>query len=85
MTFYTYMVRNYKNEDSPKGDLAKDIYGDKESFPRNGQGKWKARGNWIRDYLESCGACDACMEIYDECWEEYVLWKKAQLKKWQKG
>ena len=35
MTFYTYMTRNYLNEDSPAGDLAQDMRHEKETFPRN--------------------------------------------------
>ena len=41
MTFYTWMMRNYKGDESPAGDLAADMYWDKDRFPRNGTGKFQ--------------------------------------------
>ena len=35
MTFYTFMIRNYENDNTPAGDLARDMKRDTESFPRN--------------------------------------------------
>ena len=51
MTFYTYMTRNYLNEDSPAGDLAQDMYREKETFPRNRPCKFDGWYRLIRSYL----------------------------------
>ena len=34
MNFYNYMTRNFIDEDSPRGDLAKDMKMDKATFPK---------------------------------------------------
>ena len=33
MTFYTFMMRNHRGKQTPAGDLAGDIYRDRNSFP----------------------------------------------------
>lgn len=81
MTFYTYMMRNYRGTVTPKGDLANDMHDDKEQFPRNGPGKFKGWHKLIRGYLERCGACDDCLSVFEECWEEYVKCEKSKLSK----
>ena len=81
MTFYNFMMKNYKDAKEPKGDLARDMYGDRESFPRNGSGKCKAWYRLIREYLESQGACYACLKTFDEAWEEYVRCEKEKSKR----
>lgn len=81
MTFYTYMTRNYRNTDSPKGDLADDMHADREKFPRNGPCKFKGWHRLIRSYLERNGACNACLEVFEKCWEEYEACEKSRLRK----
>ena len=76
MTFYTYMMRNYRDTDGPMGDLADDMHFDREHFPRNGRGKYVGWHDLIRRYLESCGACDECLAVFEEAWEEYVICEK---------
>lgn len=76
MTFYTFMMRNHLNEDSPKGDLAGDIKRDKASFPKNGKGKLDRWHFIIRSFLERQNACDPAMDIFEECWREYVECEK---------
>jgi uncharacterized protein YozE (UPF0346 family) len=76
MQFYTWMIKNYLNESSPKGDLANDMKGD-DSFPRNTYpGKYNGWHNLIRGYLERNNACTDCLETFEECWEEYVNERK---------
>lgn len=79
MTFYTFMMRNYKSKDSAKGDFANDMYYDKDKFPRNGNGKFNGWHKLIREYLMDCNACDACLEIFEKCWEEYMECEKKRL------
>ncbi len=81
MSFYTFMMRNYKGTDSPEGDLAADMARDKDSFPRNCTGKFKARHRLIREHLERHNACKACLAVFEKCWEEYVQCEKNRLKR----
>ena len=69
MTFFTWMVRTYKNESSPLGDLAMDMLRDSKNFPRS----TAYRRN--QAYLEVCGACPGCMEAFEEAWKEYVTFQ----------
>lgn len=80
MSFYTFMMRQYKNSNTPAGDLAGDMKRDTENFPRNPSCKYRGWYDIIRDYLMRKGACDTCLEIFDECWEEYVRCEKEKKK-----
>lgn len=73
MNFYNFMMKNYLGTDMPGGDLAKDMWEDKEKFPRNGVGKYVAWHKLIRSYLVENKACDNCLEVFEKCWEEYEL------------
>jgi len=55
MNFYNFMMKNYLGTDMPGGDLAKDMWEDKEKFPRNGVGKYVAWHKLIRSYLVGIG------------------------------
>lgn len=79
MTFYTFMMKNHLNEDAPAGDLAEDMKRDKDSFPRNGKGKYDGWHTIIQDYLQSRNACRECLEVFEDCWEEYVKCEKKRL------
>lgn len=79
MTFYTFMIRNYLNSDSASGDLARDMKADKESFPRNGKGKYEGWHTLLLDYLHSRSACRECICAFEESWKEYVECEKKQL------
>ena len=81
MTFYTWMMRNYKGDVSPAGDLATDMERDKEGFPRNGAGKFQGWHDLILRYLELQGACWECIEVFEECWKEYELCERKRLKR----
>ena len=67
MTFYTYLIK-HKNDESPIGDLARDVYLDdrKDTFKFS---NFNAR-ELMRSYLESRGACSECLSSFDECYEE---------------
>ena len=72
MTFYTFMMRNYFTSDSPAGDLARDMKEDPEKFPRNRPCKFDAWRGIIYLYLIKRGATCDCLDIFEECWEEYL-------------
>ena len=64
MTFYTFMMRNHRGKNTPEGDLAGDIFQDRESFPRNGKGKFDGWHRILRGYLERQHACsDICPKL----------------------
>lgn len=81
MSFYNYMVRKYRNCDSPAGDLARDMARDSENFPRNRPCKFKGWHDIIHNHLVRNDACDACLETFEECWEEYVRCEKKKSKR----
>ncbi|HRR77727.1 MAG TPA: YozE family protein [Ruminococcus sp.] len=72
MTFYTYMTRYHIDDNTPVGNLARDIKRDKEKFPRNGKGKFNGWRELIYNYLVQQKACNGCLAAFDESWEEYV-------------
>ena len=77
MTFYTFMMRNHRGKQTPAGDLAEDIYRDKDSFPRNGKGKFDGWHRILRSYLERQHACSDCLDVFEKCWEDYVRCEKS--------
>lgn len=81
MTFYTFMIRNYENDNTPAGDLARDMKRDTESFPRNSSCKYKGWHEQIYNYLFVNKACRECLKTFNECWEEYVKCEKKRLNK----
>ena len=72
MTFYTYMMRNHRGKDTAAGDLAGDMFEDRESFPRHTRGEVEDWHDEIRGYLEDSGACWGCLDVFEECWEAYA-------------
>lgn len=76
MTFYNFMIRNYLTDDSPKGDLARDMKRDKVAFPKNDSKKYRVWHDLIYIYLMRCEACDDALAIFEICWKEYVLCEK---------
>ena len=67
--FFDFMTDNYIKEDSPAGDLARDINRDK-SFPQDSMSRKE-----IIDYLKQNNACAECLETFKWCWKEYAFWK----------
>ena len=80
MTFYTFMMRKYRNGEGPKHDLACDMWDDRETFPRNGAGKYDGWHQILRDYLARQNACSDCLETFEDAWEEYVKCEKKKSK-----
>lgn len=68
MDFYTWMTTKYKKEDGPRGDLARDMADDSDIRKlcqgTNEQGK-------ILEHLHKCGACSACILVFDLCFRDY--------------
>lgn len=79
MTFYKYMMRNYRSGIGAKRDLACDMRDDKERFPKNGVGKFDGWHKILRGYMEDQKACDGCLATFEACWEEYVKCEKERL------
>ncbi|MFJ7952197.1 YozE family protein [Lysinibacillus sp. NPDC096418] len=63
MTFKQWIIQ-FINEDSPKGDLAVDVKGDK-NFPNSKTYKKN------RDYLDRVDTSDLCLQSFEEAWKEY--------------
>lgn len=79
MNFYNYMRKHYIDEQSPRGDLARDMKMDRERFPKNGVGKFDGWYKIIRNYLVRENACPECLAVFDECWEEYESVERKRL------
>ena len=74
MQFYTWMKHNFLTDDSPKGDLARDIKDDGFYFPKAG------RQDKVKKYLICRNASDKCLKTFEECWKEYTECEKKILK-----
>lgn len=81
MSFYRYTIKRYLNENSLKGDLARDMKADK-NFPINSSCKFDGWKMLIREYLESQGACYDCLLVFDEVWKEYEICEKKRLNRY---
>ena len=64
MSFYDWLVENFKHTRSPIGDLARDVAAD-ETLPKN------AGNREIKKYLDDCSACADCIYAFEEAWNEY--------------
>lgn len=78
VTFFEYMKQHYFGKEGRKSDLADDMVSDEAEFPARVSTKDRDGHRIIRDYLESCRACDACLEVFEECWEEYETCEKSR-------
>ena len=76
MTFYEYMMKKHKGENTPKGDLAFDMKCDSKHFPRNDSKNLWEWQKIINQYFMNHFACEACLKTFDECWKEYVTHEK---------
>ena len=63
MSFAKWLMQ-FVEENSPLGDLARDVAKDK-NFPRS------RRYETIYSYLNDSGASDACINAFDEAWEKF--------------
>lgn len=72
MTFYAWLMKNHRGEDTPLGDLANDMRRESKSFPR----ATGYRRNRI--YLELRNATIGCLDAFEEAWIEYTQYKREQ-------
>ena len=72
--FKQYMISNHINEQTPKGDLARDLKMDKE-FPRI---SCKKEGII---YLENRGACYNAIKTFKDSWKEYKGYRLKEISK----
>ena len=78
MTFYRYMIDNYYKAEGRKHDLAADMKSDWREFPIRVTSTQPDGHKVIRGYLEFCQACDDCLDVFEECWKEYVQCEKSK-------
>ena len=64
MTF-TKWLKKHKDDNTPLGDLARDVSEDKD-FPKT------KSSNKILEYLESKGACDGAISAFKDAWKLYT-------------
>lgn len=69
--YKTFMIKVYKKERNPLGDLARDIEGDK-GFPNRSDNKKE-----ILTYLDYKGACVEAMVAFEKSWKVYAAYKKS--------
>ena len=65
ISFYKFMIENYIKDDSPMGDLARDMKSDRD-FPRR-----SICYTNIYYYLVKKNACDECLDSFHDAWKEY--------------
>lgn len=65
MNFYDWMVKKNLKKDTPEGDLARDMV-------RSGDFPHTDDMETISTYLSEKNACMECLEIFLECWQEYM-------------
>ena len=71
-TFYSWMIQNHLCDDTPIGDLARDMKADK---------RWYLRATGYsrnRTLLTLLKAAPACVDAFDAAWLEYEAYKKEQ-------
>ena len=65
MTFKEW-IKQFDSEDSPRGDLAKDICKD-ESFPDTDEYEK------MIDHLTNHDACEECIQVFSEVYTDYAI------------
>lgn len=67
-------MQTFRNEDSSRGDLARDMYDEQERSPfricddLNGIVTWEH----MQTYLRTARACDDCIRTAKRCWQDYM-------------
>lgn len=69
-TFYAFMMDEYYSEDSPEGDLARDMECDRD-FPKD-----KSDFDSLMFYFRTRNACADAVEIFISCYREYFGYYK---------
>ena len=72
VTFYTYMLR-FLNEDSPRGDLAKDMQYEQEKAPYKTIDDLNEIQAWseMETHLRVHRVCDEARRTAKRCWQDY--------------
>ena len=76
MTFLNFMKRNYKDKETPKGDLARKMAADTGYVPKNGPGKYEGWHRVFINYMQHRGWYG---EVFEECWNDYVDYERSRL------
>ena len=69
MSFYQYMM-GYRNSNTPRGDLARDMMRDLRFHPDEGVDQITSEEQFIR-HLSVRRACPECMDTARQCWVSY--------------
>ncbi|OKL46988.1 hypothetical protein BSR28_06095 [Boudabousia liubingyangii] len=64
MNFYDWMIQTHRDGTGPASHLAADMEADFYAGPYTHKA--------ILAHLHACGAIDACIETFEECWREYL-------------
>lgn len=69
-TFYEFMLQ-YRNWDSIRGDLARDMIYMQAHHPEEGDLNEIGSAQQFLGYLSAHGACKECMAVARRCWHLY--------------
>ena len=72
LSFYGYMLQ-FLGEDSPRGDLAKDMQYEQEKSPYKTCDDLNEIRTWseMNTHLRVHFACDDCYRTAKRCWQDY--------------
>lgn len=62
---FKYWIKKYRDENSLRGDLAGDVWGD-DRFPCTSQSY-----QVIKDYLIGMAACEVALDMFENTWDQY--------------
>lgn len=68
-SFYQYMM-SYRNRNTPRGDLARDIARELYLHPEEEVDKIDSE-EWFMHYLNAHLACQECIDVAHRCWRSY--------------
>lgn len=69
MTFAEWVIAKYIDEDSPRGDFARDVRDDHDRPKENTKQAWKDRLYY---------ACHEAREVFEKLWKHYERYRKVQ-------
>ena len=75
-TFYKFMITKKITDESPVGDLARDMKADL-TWPRTC--KYIYDKNFLLNYLRRSGACSQALDAFEEAWDEYDKFRAIQV------
>ena len=65
MMSFKHWIKKYRDENSLRGDLAGDVWGD-DRFPSSNQSY-----QVIRSYLVGMAACEVALDTFENTWDQY--------------